>query len=129
MKISQLRSEFVDEGTLVDLPDWPGIKVSVRASDHPEYQNALTVGFERKRRATKDPTVRNEIVYRAIAKHLLFGWEGVTDDDEKPLEFDRELVVGWAKDRAYRRFFESVLAAASLLASEVIEEREDQGKS
>lgn len=129
MKVSQLRSEFVDEGTMVDLPDWPGVRVSVRSSDHPEYQNALTVGFERKRRASKDPNVRNEIVNRAIARHLLFGWEGVTDDDGKPLAFDRDLVLGWAKDRAYRRFFDSVLGAANLLASEVVEGREDQGNS
>lgn len=129
MKLSQLRSEFVDEGTMVDLPDWPGVRVSVRASDHPEYQNALTVGFERKRRASKDPNVRAEIVNRAIAKHLLFGWEGITDDDDKPIEFDRATVVEWAKDRAYRRFFDAVLGAANVLANEVVEEREDLGNS
>lgn len=131
MKISALASEITDEGTWVDLPDWPGVRVCVRPSDHPEYENANAASFTRKgRRAAKDTRVRDEIIYRNAVKHLLIDWEGVTDDQDQPVPFDRDTLLGWTKDlRKYARFFGAVVIAANQLVLDAAGEREELGKS
>ena len=129
MKLSALRSEITDEGTWAEMPEFRGVSVCVRTTDHPEYVRAINVGLERRSRAArKDPNVRNEIVMRAVAKHLLLDWKGVTDDDDQPMPFDRDLVEGWAKDlRNYGRFLGAVLSAAVQVTEEIAEAREDLG--
>lgn len=130
MKISALRSEITDEGTWVDLPDWPGVRVCIRPADHPEYENANALSFARKRSAAKNQNVRNEIIYRNAVKHILIDWEGITDDQDQPVPFDRDVLLGWAKDlRNYGRFFGAVVVAAHQLVMDLAEEREDLGKS
>lgn len=129
MKLSALRSEITDEGTWVEMPEFRGVKVCVRTTDHPDYVRDINIGLERRNRAArKDPNVRNEVVMRAVAKNLLLDWEGVTDDDDQPMPFDRDLVVSWSKDlRNYGRFLGAVLSAATQVTEEVAEAREDLG--
>lgn len=129
MKLSALRSEITDEGTWTELPEFRGVSVCVRTTDHPEYTRDINMGLERRSRAArKDPNVRNEIVMRAVAKHLLLDWKGVTDDDDAAVPFERDTVVGWAKDlRNYGRFLGAVLSASVQVTEELAEAREDLG--
>lgn len=132
MKLSELKSEIVDEGTWTDLPEWPGIRVCVRTTDHPDYTASINLGLERKSRAAaKNPKIKQEIVMRAAAKYLILDWEGVDDDKTgEPVPFDRATVVEYAKDlRYYGRFLGAIVSAAVDVTNEIAEAREDLGNS
>src|SRR5690606_32101007 len=100
-------------------------------TDHPAYVRDINAGYERKgRTARRDPEVRNQIVMKAVAKHILVDWRGVEDDDGNPVTFDRDLVIRWSNDLInYGRFLGAVLSAAIEATDEIVEEREDLGKS
>ncbi|HZR80364.1 MAG TPA: hypothetical protein VFD92_04630 [Candidatus Binatia bacterium] len=132
MNIGMLKSPISDEGTMTDLPDFPGVRVSVRTTDHPDYQGYIARAIEREQAGSRngkvEPKVRDEIVAKATAKHLLMDWEGVTSESGEVLPFDRKLVTGWAEDlKNYGRFFDRVLSASVKVTNRIAQEREDLG--
>lgn len=68
------------EGSYIDIPDWPGVKLGVRSLETPAYKIAIDLLVQRYARKykgkTAPPDVRDADVGKLLAEHILFGWEG-----------------------------------------------------
>lgn len=145
MKISRLlkNDPSFDEGEWVSLADFSphkelhSIKVRLRPSDHPKYRAAYNAGLQPHAKLMRMNKLGQEVYdrvnYVATAKHLIMDIEGFQDDEGKPVDFDRNVVLEWANLDPYPphviRFFAAVSDASTFIASTSAEERAELGKS
>jgi hypothetical protein len=96
IKIDSIKNDVETEvaGEYIDIPEWPGVSLGVRATTYPPYQLALDVlvqEFQRKYKGKNaPPAVRDERVGKLLAQHILYGWKGF--DQPYSVEFATELM-------------------------------------
>ena len=107
------------EGVWVEIGD--GLKMLIAGADNPEYRKYRDkilkplIRKVRSKRLTNDDL--EDLTKRAMAKHILLGWENLDDDAGKPIPYSHEkalsilresrelfnIVVGYADDQAMFR--------------------------
>lgn len=133
MKLSSIRKPSLD-GRLVNLADFPGVKVRIKPADDIDYRRATNRGLQphakkiRKGRLL-DPAITDRITARAIAETLLLDWKGIEDDAGQPVPYSQETALEWAEDPEYTSFFSAIEREANDLADRDNEDRDDLGKS
>lgn len=105
-----------DNGAWVgDIPEAGNVKLKVRALGSPVVQRAINAKREKLREANKGDELTNEqstqALYEVLAEVAIEDWSGFTSGPDE-LKFDRNLVVGWAKDRTGIKFMEMIFYAA-----------------
>ncbi|BBK44023.1 hypothetical protein STVA_40430 [Allostella vacuolata] len=122
MKLSDLATDPVAEQAGVPVEILPGLVVTVRSTATPSYRNAQArllrplarlVGAGVAIPAEK----QDEIAARLLAEEVVAGWQGLTDEDGRPIPFSRERAAAIFLDPAHRRFRDLVFEAANTAES------------
>lgn len=138
MKISAIRAPRAIDGQWVALPGYSGARVCIRPTDDVEYRREIQNEMQPHSRIVRagrmlDPTVQDKMTARAVARVLLRDWSGFEDEDADgksvPLPFSRELVLEWAEDPEYAKFFRAIEREGDILAQLSAEEIANLGKS
>lgn len=83
LDLESIKADLVaeQEGQYIEIPEWEGVKLGVRSLHIPAYKLALDQTLERHKRIYKGKPapsdVRESDVGKILAKHILFGWEGI----------------------------------------------------
>jgi len=118
MKLSDYRVDVEKEekGAWVSIPGMPGFRVKVRSvncEDYRAYAQAEARRFANTYgRQPIPPTETDQSTARGLVEYLLLDWDGVTGDDDKPVEFSKGLAMETLCDPAYRKVRDSVAWAA-----------------
>jgi hypothetical protein len=101
-----------------------GVRVKLASADREEFERALTRPVQefatkamqsgRRTGAFMSPEARDNIQVEAMARFILLDWEGITDNDGKPLVCNQANKLTLLKMALFRR---SVLALAEDLAA------------
>ncbi len=98
MKISELEvdKKIVEEGTWVsDIPELTGVRLKVRGAGNRDWRRLaqrLINAVPRKNRVSGllDPDESDRISALILLQTGLLDWEGIEDDDGKPIPYDRK---------------------------------------
>lgn len=105
-----------DEGAWIDIPEWPGVKFKVRSINSKSYMIArdmLVQSLTRKLGRIPTGAEMEPSLGRLIATHLLRGWEGIADDDKKPIEYTPQVGIEYLTNEELRELEHQVVWAAT----------------
>ena len=127
MDLRQLRTDPVkeDDGVWVSLD--PTTRIKIARMYNPafsRYLNELKSEASRAKR-NMDEDARGDILARAMARHILVGWEGLTDDGEE-FPDSEENALQLLNDITLRDFREVVLAEANNYANFALQAEEEE---
>jgi hypothetical protein len=124
MKASAFKrdSSRVEAGEWVDdIPGFPGIRLKVRGLQSLAFSDAQAKlqrqvpAHKRAEDGSIDPAMAYAIMGKAMQQAVLLDWDGLQDDDGKPLAYDADLAMTWLTDMDYSHFAEAVMAAAQVV--------------
>lgn len=94
IKLSSIKNnvEAERDGTMIPIPEWPGVSLAVRSLEAPAYKLAVDQLVQRYARVYKGksapPEIRDADIGKLLARHILFGWDGFDEDysEERALD-------------------------------------------
>lgn len=110
----------------------PSIEWLVRSTNYPPFRIARDARVAKLVRTHGDKIpdeVSAEVFGKLAVEHLLLGWKGLVDDDEKEILFTAEMAADVLTDDAYRRVRGSVYAAASRVGTTEVDVVEQTAKN
>jgi hypothetical protein len=124
MKLSDGRIDpsKLEDGSWVDnVPELLGVRFKVRGTNNKDWRklNARLIdATPRKRRmgGRLDPDEQDRIMNELLLKTCLLDWDGIEDDDGKPLPYSLELARKLLNDPSLQKFREGVIWAATVVA-------------
>ena len=133
MKLSDiaLDSERQEKGAWVeDVPELEGLKLLVRGinnSDWRRLQAKLIDATPRKKRLAGriDPDEQDRIQTKCLLNACLLDWDGLEEDDGKPIPYDKKLAEKLLTEPEYRKFRDGVVWAATIVAEQTNEEQKE----
>lgn len=133
MKLSDLTidADRLENGDWVDnIPEMGGVRLKVRGfnnSDWRKLQNTLIEATPRKQRlgGRLDPNTMDEITSKCLLNACLLDWDGLLDDNDKPIPYDKKRAEQLLKDPQYRKFREAVVWASQIVAEQINDEQEE----
>jgi hypothetical protein len=138
MKMSSFKSDMtkVEGGVWIgDIPDMGDLRLKVRPIGNPDYLRVLSQLTDTAPRHTKrggriiDHAVKASIAARTLADTVLLDWEGLEDDDGKPLPYSAEIAKKMLLDPEYVAFRNAVSWAGSVAEEETTGVQEDKAKN
>ncbi len=110
-----------------------GIRLLVACLSNPAYAQYLTLlqrpHLRQIRAGTLDNSVAATLTKKAVARHILLGWENIEDDTGKPIPYSEQKAFEIISDPAYSDLYNFVLetaVSAELFRAEV---QEDSAKN
>jgi hypothetical protein len=132
MKLSDiaLDSERQEKGAWVgDIPELEGIKLLVRGvnnSDWRRLQAKLIEAIPRKKRVGRmDVDEQDRIQSTCLHSACLLDWEGLEDEEGKPIPYSKDLAHKLLFDPEYRKFRDAVVWAATFVAEQSNEDEKE----
>jgi hypothetical protein len=133
MKMSELAvdADRQENGAWVDdIPEVQGLRLKVRGSNNADWrrlQAKLMDAVPRKKKlgGRIDPDEQDRILSSCLLSTCLLDWDGLEDDDGKPLPYSKTMAQKLLTEPEYRRFRDSVLWAASIVAENLTVEQEE----
>lgn len=133
MKIGEIAVDLdrVENGAWVDdVPDMAGLRLKVRGSSNKDWRRLTSKLLDKvprkKRHGSRIDTEEAEnITNRCLLETCLLDWEGLTDDEGKPLPYSKEMAEKLLLDPQYRRFRDACLEAANLVSNQNADDVED----
>lgn len=130
LKELKIDDDLVKDGIWFDVIE--GIKVLLRSNEYRPFRDFM----ERETRRYKHildqgrdipQNTQKEIIMRGIAKHILIGWQGITDDDGNEIECNEQNAMKFMKefDLLYRECFNNM----TRIANYTLKAREDSAKN
>jgi hypothetical protein len=116
VKLSSLKADLDKErkGTwqqaLSVIPD-PDVKFLVSSIHLPAYSTARNIAYQRLARIHKGNVPDEALVVevgRLFAEHILHDWQGLADDDGKPIPYSKDLALRLLTDPANRELVRAV---------------------
>jgi hypothetical protein len=137
MKLSDAKIDpaRLEEGAWVgNIPELTGLRLRVRGANNKDWrriQSKLIEGVPRKKRVggRMDPDEQDRITAILLRETCLLDWDGLEDDDGKPLPYSKEMAGKLLSDPQYAKFREGVMWAASIVAEQTEAEVEDDAKN
>jgi len=131
MKLSDitLDNERQEKGAWVDnVPELEGLKLLVRGvnnSDWRKLQAKLIEAVPRKKRATGrlDVDEADRIQSTCLLNTCLLDWDGLEDDEGKPIPFGKDMAHQLLFDPQYRKFRDGVVWAATFVGEQTAEDQ------
>lgn len=124
MKINSVMrdSARIEAGEWVgDIPRMADLRLKVRGSGSQAYttvlsrlSNAVTLD-ERDRNGALTPAAAMRVMGQAAAEALLLDWDGLEDEDGKPLPYSKDLARKWLVDPDYRPILDAVVFASQVV--------------
>ena len=132
MRMSELAvdADRQENGAWVDdIPEVQGLRLKVRGSlnaDWRRLQARLTDAVPRKKKpgGRLDPDEQDKIISSCLLSCCLLDWEGLEDDEGKPILYSKQMAQKLLNEPEYRRFRDSVIWAASMVAENTAEDKE-----
>jgi len=128
-RFSELKSDKQAEIDGVWTDYAPGFRVKIARMNNPEFEKALRrirrPYLRRMRRGEISEDVAEMIMRQAVAETILLGWEGLVDDDDKPIIYSKEKALELLSES--REFFNEVFDMsrdAAIFREELQEEAE-----
>lgn len=133
MKIGEIAVDIdrVENGAWVDdISDMGGLRLKVRGSNNRDWrrlQSKLLDKVPRKKRhgGRIDTDEAENITNQCLLHACLLDWDGLTENDGKPIPYSREKAEELLTDPQYRRFRDAVFNAANLIGDQNAEDVED----
>lgn len=129
MKLSEIKVDAakIEAGAWVDgIPEFDGVRLKVRGlgcKEQQKLQRSLSDAIPRSRRpkgkiADED---QERILNRALVEVILLDWEGLQNDDDTPMAYDKGKAQTFITDPAFRKFRDAVIWAADTVANDKVE--------
>lgn len=126
MKLSEAKTDVarVEQGAWVDkIPELEGLRLKVRGSNNKDWrklQLRLYNAVPRKKRmgGSLDPAEQDRITNTCLVNTCLLDWDGLEDDEGKPIPFSKETAAKILNDEQYARLRDGVLWAATVVGQE-----------
>lgn len=121
----------VEHGDWINVvPEMQGLRLKVRGTNNKDWrklQAKLLDAVPRKKRMTGriDPDEAERITNLLLLNCSLIDWDGLEDDDGKPIPYSRDMAETLLTDPSYRRFRDAVANAANLVGEQNAEDVED----
>jgi hypothetical protein len=133
MKMSELAvdADRQENGAWVDdIPEVQGLRLKVRGSNNVDWrrlQAKLMDAVPRKKKlgGRLDPDEQDRIISSCLLSACLLDWDGLEDDDGKPLPYSKAMAQKLLTEPQYRRFRDSVVWAASIVAENLTIDQEE----
>lgn len=113
-----------------DIPEMEGLRLKVRGSNNADWrrlQSRLIEAVPRKKRlgGRLDPDEQDKIMSSCLLNCCLLDWDGLEDDDNKPLPFSKAMAQKLITEPQYRRFRDGVVWASSIVAENLAVDQDD----
>lgn len=110
MKISELEvdQKVIEEGTWVtNIPELEGVSLKVRGANNRDWRKlaqTLVNSVPRKKRVNGvlDPEEADRISATVILNAGLLDWEGIEDDNDQPIPYDKKKAAEYLRGRRFR---------------------------
>lgn len=137
MKLTSMKTDpaKVEAGMWIgDIPDMGDLKLKVRPIGNPDYQRLYgrlvdATPRQHKPGGVVDFETRQQISARTLAETVLLGWEGLEDDDGKPLPYTADKAKELLSDPNLSAFRDAVAWAGSVARDQSIGNAEDSAKN
>ena len=130
MKLSSIKinGKAIEEGAWIDgIPELEGVRFRVRGMNntaHRRLQAKLIREIPRERRLNGiDPADADAVDAECLARTVLLDWDGVDDDEGKPIVYDPEIGLLYLSDPDYLALRNGVLFAAAMVTSAKAEDQ------
>ncbi|HLL28582.1 MAG TPA: hypothetical protein VKT73_13140 [Xanthobacteraceae bacterium] len=118
MRITDIKidSNAIEHGDWVDAPFIPGLRLKVRGIGNSDYKalavkQAALSGFQ------KTDEIEEANLSEQLIETILVDWDGLEDDDGKPIPYSKDKAREYILDPDLRAFRWSVNAAATAILS------------
>ena len=133
MKMNEMTidPDRLENGAWVDdIPEMEGLRLKVRGSQNSDWrrlQAKLLEAVPRKRRigGRVDQDDMERIITSCLLNACLLDWDGLEGDDGQPISFSKPMAEKLLKEPEYRRFRDGVVYAASIVAENLEQNKED----
>lgn len=137
MKLAAIKMNLakVEEGIWIDnIPDMGDLRLKVRPIGNPDYRRVYSQLFKavprsQKRGGEVDFDVSQQITARALADTVLLDWDGIEDDNGKPLPYSPETAKKLLLDPELTAFRDAVAWAGNVAADEATGNAEEDAKN
>lgn len=135
MKINKVKVDVDREnaGDWVQSPQFPELWVKVRSIHNTDFRRSFQ---EEKRKVHrkygKQPVpvdVEDKVMGRAVVDHVLLDIKGLEDENDAPIEYDREFGLQVMTDPAYRNLSDLVVWAANIVGEQINDEIDEDVKN
>ena len=119
MRIKKLNLDNMAEGVTVDLGD--SSTVTVTSTNAKKYQDYISERLKPYRNGIKNKSIPDEqlgkifsqITDQALADVVVLGWEGIQDENGKPIAYSKAKALELFTDPAYAEFKDLVAGLAA----------------
>lgn len=136
MKISSLKvdSALIEQGDWVDgIPELPGIRIKARGTNNRDYRLLEAKLVREIPRAARvegvSPEDQDRIAGKLLLETIVLDVQGLTDENDAPLSWSRELAEKMLLDPDYRVFQAGAAYAGSIVAGRRKEDAETETKN
>jgi hypothetical protein len=135
MKLLKTNVAAAGQGRWVrDLAGLGDIEVLVRGTSNPDYRRRMQAMIRalppsKRLKGVVDPVEMDRIIGTCLCDHVLLDWKNVQTDDGKQVAFSPDAARPFLTDPAYAAFRDGVLAAASSVDEELLEDHQDTEKN
>lgn len=135
MKLSSVEIDVDKEsqGDWIESPEFPGVWAKVRSIRNPDFRRAYQQEMRKARRRYGNQPIPIEVEDRIMARlmvdHVIIDVTGLEDDQDKPIQYDRQTGLEWLGDPKYRPIADFLSWAASTVGESLDEEMEDDAKN
>ncbi len=137
MKLSDIAIDPVklEQGDWVDkIPLMGELRLRVRGVNNADYRKLQATLLDAEPRQFKRdgrlrPDRQDALQATLLMNTVLIDWEGVLDENDQPIPYSKEMAKTLLTEPRYRNFRDAVAWAASVVADEVQEEIEADGKN
>jgi hypothetical protein len=118
LKIGSIAADLAaeSEGEWVDIAEWPGVRLRVRSINYKLFQNAREMAYAKLTKALGRQPLTSEFapkLAKLVQVHLLLEWDGLDDDNDKPLPYSSKLADEMYTDPRYRELVSQTIWAAT----------------
>lgn len=137
MKLSQIRVDHnrLEQGAWVDsIPEMGGLRLKVRGfgnADDRRIQARELEAIPRAKRASGRVDVGevDRVLGVRLLDAILLDWDGLTDENDAPIPYSREMAARLIQEADYRPFRDAVVWAATYVAESRAEDTEGVTKN
>ncbi len=129
MKLSEIKVDpaKIEAGAWVDeIPEFDGVRLKVRGLGCKEMQKLQRTLFDaiprsRRPKGKVSQEDQDRILDRCLHEVILLDWDGLQNDDDTPMAYDKAKALTFITEPAFKKFRDAVIWAADTIANDKAE--------